>query len=138
MSSSSHLHRETKILPFQDHLSLLCSQFLAKTMQPSHPSYSIVNSDTGPRDKKETLKTKFIHTVSPYLTNGSLSPVDYPSTITSLHTEAVAAAIRSSAPNDILNDLPPPIAEEEFTLPRRFRTKLTQLRSGCCSSLAIY
>ena len=138
MSSPSHLHAETKVLPVHNHLSLLCSQFLAQAMQPSHPSHSIVTSPSGTRDKKHTLQSKFLPVVTPYLVDGILPPQNYTATIKSLHTEATATAIASSDPNDILQSLPPPVAEEETFLPRPYRTTLSQLRSGFCSSLAPY
>ena len=35
-----HLHEETKMVPIYDHLSLICSQYLARTLQPNNPSHS--------------------------------------------------------------------------------------------------
>ena len=35
MCPTDHLHAETHVLPVKDHLSLLCSQFLAKSLQPT-------------------------------------------------------------------------------------------------------
>ena len=137
MSSISHLHAETKVLPVKEHLSLLCSQELAKSLQPSHPSFNTVTSPSGPRNMKQTLQSKFLPTVAPYLVDGSLPPQNYRSTIKSLHTEAVAAALAAADPNPLLQARPP-IAEEEISLPRHYRTTLAQLRSGCCSSLAAY
>ena len=138
MSSISHLHAESKVLPIKDHLTLLCSQFLTKSLQPSHPSYSTVTAPSGPRDKKQTLQSKFLNVVAPYLSNGIILPQNCSATIKSLHTDAVTRAINLSDRNPLLNDLPPPIAEEETTLPRHCRTTLSQLRSGYCSSLAAY
>ena len=36
MTSIVLLHEETKVLPIQDHLSLQCSQYLARTVQPNN------------------------------------------------------------------------------------------------------
>ena len=58
-SAEDHLHAETKMLPVDDHLSLLCSQFLVTALQPGHLSYPIVTADSGPKDKKKTLQLKF-------------------------------------------------------------------------------
>ena len=138
MSPISHLHTETKILPVKDHLSLLCSQSFAKSLQPTHPSFNTVTSPSGPRDKKQTLQSKFLSTVAPYLNNGSLPPENYRTTIKALHTDAVAAAIAASEPNPLLQTRPPTVADEELSLPRRYRTTLSQLRSGYSSSLAYY
>ena len=44
MAPISHLHEETKVLPVHNHLSLLSTQFLARALQPAHPSNYIVTS----------------------------------------------------------------------------------------------
>jgi hypothetical protein len=56
MAHLDHLHSETKVLPVKNHLSMLCSQFLASALRPHHPSHQTINSHTGPRAKKHTLK----------------------------------------------------------------------------------
>ena len=53
LSAESHLHAETRMLPVQDHLSLLSIQLLASSLQPEHPSYPTVTSNPGPRDMKK-------------------------------------------------------------------------------------
>ena len=87
---------------------------------------------------KYTLQSKFLPSVAPYLTDGSLPPDAYKSTIQSLHTSAVASTIASRPPNRVLQQPDPPIAEEEQTLSRPFRTTLAQLRSGFCPALNSY
>jgi hypothetical protein len=37
-SSIDHLHSETQVLPIEDRLDMLCIQYLASAMRPSHPS----------------------------------------------------------------------------------------------------
>ena len=44
MTSTDHLHEETKVIPFNDHLSLICSQCLVKTLQPNNLSQNVVTS----------------------------------------------------------------------------------------------
>ena len=44
MASIDHLHEETEMLPVQDHLSLICSQHIARALQPTNPSNSVVTS----------------------------------------------------------------------------------------------
>ena len=44
----AHLHAEAGIMQVDDHLCMLCLQFFANTMQPSHPSHAIVNLPRGP------------------------------------------------------------------------------------------
>ena len=136
MSSIDHLHAETSVLPVHNHLSLLCSQHLAKSLHPTHPSFNIVTSSSGPRSMKHTLQSCFAPLLTPHLSeNIILNPKPV---IKILHTEAVASAIASRAPNRVLESPPPDIAEEESSLPRAHRTALAQLRSGFCSSLNGY
>ena len=132
-SAEGHLHAETKMLPVDDHLSLLCSQFLVTALQPGHPSYPIVTADSGPRDKKKTLQLKFRPNIERFLSNGAAQ--DAKEARKQLHTEYVDAALRARPLNPVLNLQPPDIAEEESILPRQYRTALSQLRSGHCSAL---
>merc|ERR1712074_433299 len=131
-SAVDHLHAETQILPVRNHLSLLCSQFLARTLIPSHP---ITSSSSGPRPIRKTLQSHSLPMVAPYLTNGVLLPSDYKPTIASLHTSTVQSTIASQRPNRILQAPAPDISDDETSLPRPYRTALSQLRSGFCSSL---
>ena len=126
LSAESHLHAETKMLPVQDHLSLLSSQFLATALQPGHPSYATVTADSGPRDMKRTLQRRFGPQVLRFFTNGAVQ--DAKEARKQLHTEYVDAAIRARPLNRVLNLQPPDIAEEESSLPRQYRTTLSQLR----------
>ena len=135
MSAIGHLHAETQILPVKDHLSLLCSQFLARTLIPSHPSHPITSSSSGPRPIRQTLQSHSLPSVAPYLTNGVLLPSDYKPTVASLHTSTVQSTIASRPPNRVLQTPAPAISDDEISLPRPYRTTLAQLRSGFCSSL---
>ena len=138
MSSIDHLHQETLMLPIKDSISLICSQFLARTLQPHHPSHLVVTSNPGPRPMKHTLFSRFSPQVSPYLEDGILPPDSYSFVIKDLHSSAVSAAVESQSANRVLQDAPPPISPEELSLPRMHRTALSQLRSGHCPSLNSY
>ena len=135
MSAISHLHAEAQVLPVHDHLSLLCSQFLARTYVPSHPSHPITTSPSGPRHIRHTLQSHSLASITPYLTNGVLLPSDYKPTIATLHTSAVQSAIAAQPPNRVLQIPAPSISDEEISLPRPYRTALSQLHLGFCSSL---
>lgn len=50
-----HLHSEAKILKVQEHLDMVCTQFLATSLHPLHPSFQIVMSESGPRAMKNTF-----------------------------------------------------------------------------------
>ena len=138
MSAIDHLHAETQVLPVESHLSLLCSQFLARALQPNHPSHLTVTSPSGPRNKKHTLQSRFLPDVDPYLVDGTIPPHTYKAVLKSLHTAKVANTLTSRDPNRVLQIPPPPIGEEESSLPRPYRTTLSQLRSGFCRSLNSY
>ena len=138
MSSIAHLHAESLVLPVHDHLSLLSSQFLARTLVPSHPSHHITTAFSGPRRIKHTLQSRFHDSVAPFLINNSLPSDSYKDTIKSLHTSAVAATLAARPNNRVLSAVAPPIAEEERSLPRPHRSTLAQLRSGFCPALKSY
>ena len=138
MASVDHLHEETEMLPVQEHLSLICSQYLARALQPTNPSHDVVTSSSGSRDMKQTLQSRFLHVVAPHLSNGVLPPAEYGTTIKSLHTGAVAASKSLLSPNRVLQTTSPQIAPEETNLPRPYRSTLSQLRSSFCSSLHSY
>ena len=87
---------------------------------------------------KHTLQSLLLHRVQPYLVDGTLPPNTYRDTIQSLHSEAVDRAVASTPNNGVLGAPPPPVAVEELSLPRRYRTTLSQLRSGYCSALSSY
>jgi hypothetical protein len=63
-SSVAHLHAETKLMPVDEHLSMLCAQFLASCLRRCHPSHNVVQLPPGPhknkhvRPLKETLSPK--------------------------------------------------------------------------------
>ena len=138
LASIGHLHAESLILPVKPHLSLLCSQFLARAHQPSHPSFPIVTAPSGIRSIRSTLQSRFLPSVSPFLTDGVMLPEDYKPTLSALHTSAVQQALADAPLNRVLSVQPPPIDPSETSLPRPHRTLLSQLRSGLCSSLLSY
>ena len=63
----NHLHEETKMIPVQDPLSLISSQYLARVLQPNNPSHSVVTSSSVIRNMKQILQSRFATCVSPYL-----------------------------------------------------------------------
>jgi len=61
MTSIDHLHEETKMPPVQDHLSLICFQYLTKALQPDNPSHSVFTLISDIKNKKKTLQSRFLH-----------------------------------------------------------------------------
>ena len=133
-SSVDHIHAESLELPVSDHLRLLSAQFLARCLQPSHPSFEVVTRDTGRRQMKETLRSKVIDQVHPYLD----APGTYGESIKSIHSDVVRDTISRQAPNRVLGHLAPPISAKGKVLPPKTRAIMSQLRSGFCSNLPDY
>ena len=135
MASIDHLHEETEMLPVQDHLSLICSQYLDRALQLTNPSHSVVTSPSCSRDMKKTFHSRFLQVVAPHLFSGILPNAEYGTTIRFLHTRAVAASKSLLSHNRVFQTTSPQIAPEETNLPRPYRSTLSQLRSSICSSL---
>ena len=129
--SIDRLHKETKMLSVDYHLSLLCSQYIARALQSNNSSHSVFR---GILNKEETLKSRFLHRVAPYLSNDIIPTTEYKTTIEYLHTEAGYRFIDNLAENSVFETSFTEIAVEE-NLPRPYRTYLSQLRSSFCSSL---
>ena len=88
---------------------------------------------------KHTLQSKFLHLVSPHLSDdGTLPPSSYKYCLSNLHTSAVNHSILSLSNNRVLNAPAPQIDPSESSLPRPYRSTLSQLRSGFCSKLQSY
>jgi len=126
------------MLPVQEHLFLICFQYLARALQPSNPSHDVVTSPSGSRDMKQMLQSWFLHVVAPHLSSGILPPGEYGTTIKSLHTRAAAASKSLLSYNRVFQTTSPQIAPEETNLPRPYRSTLSQLQSSFCSSLHSY
>ena len=105
MASTAHLHAESQTLPIEPHLSLLCSQFLARALQPSHPSFPTVTAPSGPRSIRNTLQSRFIPSVSPLLTDGVMPPSNFKLALADLHTTAVQTSLNSAPP--LIESSPP-------------------------------
>ena len=137
-ASSEHLHAETQLLPVVKSLEMVCAQYLASALRPNHPSHTTVTQSSGPREKKQTLQSKFLPKISAHLTN-NITPIDqYEDIYKDIHTQAVQEAIRTQPTNAVIQTQPPPVDPVEKTLLRGHRTALSQLRSGYCKALNSY
>ena len=92
-AAREHLHHETKTLLVDEHLQLLCRQFLTKSFLPEHPSFAVVSAPSGPRPIRQTLSSRFGPDISPFMRGGVIAPADYADSVKALHTSAVAAAL---------------------------------------------
>ena len=138
MASENHLHSETKMLPVRDHLSMLSAQYLASASRPDHPAHEPVSRPARRRDKKKTLQSRFKDVVAPHLVNNNLPHGTYPLVKQSIHTKFVSEAISAQGNHPLLNQPAPSVNNSEQSLPRHYRSTLSQLRSGHCSNLANY
>ena len=137
MASRDHLHMEAEVLTVREHLEMLCCQFLATCLQPSHPSHPVVIADPGPRYKKRTLLRYYrAHVENHTGVDGTIADVD--AARAEIHTAAVVNSIEARGDNRVLDTPPPPIDPEEEQLPRKTRRTLSQLRSGFCPCLEDY
>ena len=140
----SHLHEETRVLPIKDHLSMLSQQFLARALQPDHPSHPVATSHPGPRGCRATLRSKlftpsFYRSYTDTGTSSGIVPApSYRSTIKNIHTDSVRRAMAALPPNKVLNSRPPLVDPEEQSLPRSYRVTLSRLRAGWCPALNSY
>ena len=133
MTALDHLHAETKTLKVDEHLRMLCTQFLATCLQPGHVSFPIVTADSGPRRMKHTLQTAYLDQIGDLLDDGCVLDIKEARKV--IHTRAVEAAVRGREPNRVLGTAPPDLDEEERELSRGERTALAQLRSGFSADL---
>ena len=138
MASTDHLHQEDSVLPVRAHLSMLCSQFLLSALQPNHPSHPTFTADSGPRNIRHTLQSRFRPLISAHLIDGITQPDSYRESLQRVHSDAVAAAIAALSPNRLLGVSPPAVSASERRLPRAHRTTLSQLRSGFSSAMRDY
>ena len=139
-SAIDFLHQEVALLPVEDHMKLLAAQFLARALQPAHPSYETVSLAPQPnhRQMKHTLRSKCFPIVEPYLQDGIIPASSYKETISKIHTDIVSDTVDAQGPNRVLNGRPPLINPNEAYLPRQTRAVLARLRSGFCSDLKDY
>ena len=124
MTSIDHLPEKTKVLPVHDHLSFLCSQYLARTLQSSNSSQNVITSPSGFRNMKHTLQSRFLHCTPTYLWSDIPPTASSKTAIKSLHNVSFPITISSIAPSPVLQTSSPHTSTEEVNLPIK-----TSLRS---------
>ena len=138
MSSESHLHQEAQILPVNEHLTLLCSQFLLSCLRPEHPSHAAVTALSGPRNIRQTLGSKFQPMIEPYIRQGVVPQDSYDRALRELHMASVVSAIENMKTNRVLGRAAYQVDPSEENLSRAYRRTLSQLHSGFCFRLGDY
>ena len=135
-SSVEHLHAEVEELPVDDHLRLLSAQYLARSLQPHHVNFEFASLDQGPRALKDTLRSKCLDDVAPYLeADGTIDRGKFSDILKKIHSDIVRKAVNKAGDNRLIGRKPPPINHNELHLPRISRVTLSQLRSGFCHRL---
>jgi hypothetical protein len=135
-TSISHIHAECKMMPVAERLSMLCTQFLANCLRPTHPSNSTVLLSPGPRTNakgrplKETLSSKFYSAVEPHLRGGIVPTGLYNKIKAEIHTTDVNEFLASAPPNVILGFKPLKVDPAEQSLPHAYQTTMSQLTSA--------
>ena len=132
MSSSSHLHQETKVLPLREHTTMLSKQLLAAFHQNVHPGHKHLQKPKASRNLKKTI-LQYEEEVN-LLFRGAT----YKDNLKTIHTRAVSTTISNYPVNRVLQTAPPEINPEEMALERNVRTRLARLRSGFCRTLQSY
>ena len=126
-TNTQHLHSETKILPFQNHLKLYASQLTLKASHPTHPLHILTTQEAHPRYKKQsTFNNNINYTLNIPSSTQTTSHTQIKNNMKTIHTKIVHDYI-SSTHNKILSKQVPPIHESETTLDHH---TLAQLRSN--------
>ena len=88
-ASQAHVHAECKMMTVDNHLRLLCSQFLASALCPHHVNHHSVTAPSGSRTlqlaSKARLSDIFNDVLSPHLSNGIINPLNYNRVLSPLH-----------------------------------------------------
>ena len=137
MAGNEHLHRETKVLPLQDHSRLLTKQFVAACHLPGHPGAKHLGRPPEPRLMKTSLLCHENQVTNMY-DGAEVTKNAYESVLKELHSQAVIDSISNLPPNKVINDTPPDIHYSEEMLPRSIRVELSRLRAGYSRKLNSY
>jgi hypothetical protein len=107
-------------------------------MRQDYPSHETVLLSSGPRKMKETLSSRYMQVVEPFLQDGVIKEITYRKTLEAIHSSAVAAAISRQGPNRVLQGPAPAISASEQKLPLLAHSTLAQLRDDRCCKLKTY
>ena len=110
MASIDHLHQESLMLTVKDHSRMLSAQYLVNCLEEDHVCNCITTQEPRHRPMKETLHSRHHSTVLPRL------GASRKESLQNLHTHMVDSTIQLLAKNRVLEERPPPIADEEQRL----------------------
>ena len=109
MSAVDHLHAEVMCLTAREHAELLTRQFWLRTHMPDHPNHYMHNIAPGPRQIRDTLRSKHDEDTLSVIANedlldqdGALDETGYRRGLQALHTRAVQSAKEGYHPRSCL------------------------------------
>ena len=138
MADVVELDQDSRELPLRQHNELISHKFAITCHLAQHPSHQLCHRPpTDRQDRRRSLIGRLRPYILQYLAEEPLNNIIYKSAISSIHQDAVRTDIESSS-SKLLNSRPPPIATAEYTLPRKTRTILAQLRIGHSRILGPY
>ena len=130
---TAHLHAETKVLPLKPHVDMRGVQCFAAASRQDHPLHTL-HLAVGTRRQIHTTPSAHFRALRAQIP--PLPPQRKESSW--IHEFFVSKALSDAAPNSSLGEVPPPIASDELSLPRRCRVDLARLRCGHHLSLRSY
>ena len=133
MSSTDHLHQETKVLPIRQHSTMLTKQYTANCLKHEHPGHKHLDQPKPPRKIKTTYLTHIQE-----LKSKKEKGLNHKQIVNELHTESVKRCLENYQPNRVLLEKPPEINKNEESLSRNVRVELSRLRSGFSRKLNSY
>ena len=133
MSSTDHLHQETKVLPIREHSTMLTKQYSANCLKPNHPGHKHLDQPKPHRKIKPTY-LQYITELKSKKERG----LNHKQIIKEVHTESVQKCLNAYQPNRVLQEKPPEVNKLEEKLPRNVRVELSRLRSGFSRRLNSY
>ena len=104
--SIDHLHAGTLLRRVEQSFELLCSQYLASVLRPTHPSFQVVSQQYWSVTKNQTIRPRSISVMYPYLTNDIIHKTNCDNVIKDFPHHIVQMGFQNQPPNSILQDVP--------------------------------
>jgi hypothetical protein len=138
-TNTSHLHKETQVLPLSEHLKLHGSQLRQKAQHPLHPLHNMTIQTPHIRNMKQTI----FQNTNNYTLNIDMDPGDanagvITQNLKTIHSEIVLNYTNNQPDNKVLDGPAPDINTIELTLSRSARRALAQLRTNKSPLLSTY
>ena len=134
----NHIHQETKVLPLQEHMHMICSQYRESARDRAHPLHDALAKPPPERNKKRSALDAEYATVVHSCDPEGEEEKERKRNKKKIHTEAVRKALEDRPVHPLLQHQAPTINKSEETLPRAMRRTLAQLRAGKSPLLRAY